>query len=104
MKGKTTTERMLTMRTYPYPPSCDLEACPSRGVRCSPCPELKTEDSSRTPITEGLRLFCYYDAVWGTVTDIRDDGWFHLLDEEGRRHGPYNGVRCSITSLDTRGL
>ena len=76
--------------------SCDGN-CPLRGARCSPCPELKTEDN-RTPITEGLRVYNYYDGFWGVVEDIREDGWFTLRGDDGSRTS-LNGTRVSSREI-----
>ncbi len=69
--------------------SCD-GVCPPKGTRCSPCPQLSTEDN-RTPIVEGMRVFNYYDGEWGIVTDIREDGWFKVNGTS------LNGARVSTT-------
>ena len=68
--------------------------CPRFWPRCSPCPQLSTEDN-RTPIVEGMTLFNYYDGSWGVVSDIRQDGWFSLNGTS------LNGVRCS--TVDPKG-
>ena len=76
--------------------SCDGN-CPARGARCSPCPELTTEDN-RTPIAEGDHLYNYYDGWWGVVHDVRENGWFTLVGEDGRR-ASLNGVRVSTRKV-----
>jgi hypothetical protein len=82
-------------RPYQYVGSCD-GVCPVFGTRCSPCPQLSTEDN-RTPIHEGDLLYNYYDGWWGRVRDIREyDGWFTLVEEGGTgRRASLNGARCS---------
>ena len=70
------------------PRSCDLSQCPASGPRCSPCPQLSTEDN-RTPIVEGMEVFNYYDGEWGIVENISPDGWFTVNGT------PLNGVRVS---------
>lgn len=64
--------------------------------RPSDCKELTTEDND-TPITEGQRLYNYYDCQWGRVTKIYDDGWFDFRQEDGK-NAYLNGVRVSTAS------
>lgn len=67
--------------------------------RASDCPDLTTEDD-RTPIILGMRLYNYYDGVWGTVTKMPgeyDRGWFEFTDDAGKRTS-LNGVRVSTTN------
>lgn len=68
--------------------------------RASDCTDLTTEDN-RTPITEGMRLFNYYDCKWGTVgrVDPRDNGWFEFHHEDGTST-TLNGVR--VSTVDPR--
>lgn len=71
--------------------------CPTRGTRCSPCPQLSTEDD-RTPITLGMRLWNYYDGEWVTVTRMPrpefDRGWFEATRDDGTKTS-LNGVRVA---------
>jgi len=70
--------------------------------RASDCTDLTTEDN-RTPITEGMRLFNYYDGKWGTVEHIETgpyaDGWFDFRHDDGTRT-TLNGVR--VSTVDPR--
>lgn len=61
--------------------------------RASACTDLTTEDD-RAPITEGCRLYNYYDCKWGTVGRISSDGWFDFVHDDGTRT-TLNGVRVS---------
>lgn len=65
--------------------------------RASHCSDLTTEDN-RTPITEGQRLFNYYDQKWGTVGRIDSDGWFDFHHEDGTK-ALLNGARVSTKKL-----
>jgi hypothetical protein len=70
--------------------------CPTRGTRCSPCPQLSTEDD-RTPITLGMRLWNYYDGEWVTVTELPREysaGWFEVTNDAGSQY-TLNGVRTA---------
>lgn len=64
--------------------------------RPSDTTELTTEDN-RTPITEGMVVYNYYDGEWGRVRFIpgpfgtRYDGWFYVNDKL------LNGARVSTT-------
>jgi hypothetical protein len=78
--------------------SCD-GVCPRSGARCSPCPQLLTEDN-RTPIAEGMRLYNYYDGEWGTVAEMPTEysnGWFTFVTDDGYRSS-LNGVRVATTN------
>jgi hypothetical protein len=81
-------------RPYQNVGSCDGICPPAPRPRCSPCPQLSTEDN-RTPIALGMRLYNYYDGEWGTVTEMPTEysnGWFQLTNDRGHRTS-LNGVR-----------
>jgi hypothetical protein len=77
--------------------------CPVSGPRCSPCPQPSTEDN-RTPLTVGLRVFNYYDGIWGTVEEppkYEGDWWKIRYDDGGSDR--LNGVRLSTVDPSNRG-
>lgn len=78
--------------------------------RASDCRDLTTEND-RTPIVDGMRLYNYYDGVWGTVRFTKPivingkgmggtiyDGWFDLVGDNGRTYS-LNGVRVSTREV-----
>ena len=79
--------------------------------RASNCEELTTEND-RTPIVDGMRLYNYYDGVWGTVRFAKpivtasgkhvggtiNDGWFDLVADNGNVYY-LNGVRVSTVEV-----
>lgn len=92
--GETTNQGDATV-PYENVGSCD-GICPTRGTRCSPCPQESTEDN-RTPITLGMRVYNYYDGEWVEVVRMPrefDRGWFQVENERGGRYS-LNGARVS---------
>jgi len=93
-EGETTAKGEIRM-PYENVGSCD-GVCPRSGTRCSPCPQLSTEDN-RTPITLGMRVYNYYDGEWVTVTRMPreyDNGWFQVTTDGGGTYS-LNGARVS---------
>lgn len=65
--------------------------------RNSACADLTTEDN-RTPITDGMVVFNYYDGEWGIVKFqpwTLEDGWFTVNGTS------LNGVR--VSTYDPKG-
>lgn len=48
-----------------------------------------------TEVTEGARVFDFYDGHWGTVGTIDSEGWFDHYREDGGR-GYLNGERVCV--------
>jgi hypothetical protein len=57
-------------------------------------PVVKTADGRL--VTEGDRVFNYYDGEWGTVGRVGSDGWFDHIREDGTRGALLNGERVCV--------
>lgn len=56
--------------------------------------EVWTADGRK--VTEGARVFNYYDGKWGTITELDDQGWFFHVPEDGSRGACLNGERVAV--------